>query len=352
MKKPEGKAEAGWYDAPEIEGYLQYWNGKFWTKKKQPKDGYENLEILPDYELGRLYFRTPYASDSAFISWTVIIGMLTFGRFSVNANTGGFDTSSTFSIVSGLIDAVFGTLLIAVFVWLCFLPYLIPRRVKDKKNLPPANPSIEVESSSLSEVSTASNKLRKKYLTVTVGLVLIFLLFLTQSKSGFEKDADAFFNKQQKISLVLNDWNKESALLLGLIQKVSNGELDYAGSVYSFNESQAKISPIINALREECADVPVQDLDKTGELQAIALAWNMLKVTCDLVPLQRIEYVAIFDAQWSESANQSKIDYHVERLSNLAQQRKDAFLQAAVELEKYAKGSQLEQLQSLIKLLS
>ena len=46
MKKPDGKAEAGWYDAPEIDGYLQYWNGKFWTKKKQIKDGFEDLYII------------------------------------------------------------------------------------------------------------------------------------------------------------------------------------------------------------------------------------------------------------------------------------------------------------------
>ena len=71
MKKPHGKAEAGWYDAPEIDGYLQYWNGKFWTKKKQIKDGFEDLEIPPDYELGIFLFRSPIMSDGIFITFLI-----------------------------------------------------------------------------------------------------------------------------------------------------------------------------------------------------------------------------------------------------------------------------------------
>jgi len=36
MRKPEGKAPAGWFDSPEHEGYEQYWNGSFWTKQTRP----------------------------------------------------------------------------------------------------------------------------------------------------------------------------------------------------------------------------------------------------------------------------------------------------------------------------
>jgi hypothetical protein len=36
MKKPSGAAPAGWYDAPEVEGHEQYWNGKSWAKQKRP----------------------------------------------------------------------------------------------------------------------------------------------------------------------------------------------------------------------------------------------------------------------------------------------------------------------------
>jgi hypothetical protein len=36
MEKPKGAAPAGWYDAPEVDGHEQYWNGKFWSKQKRP----------------------------------------------------------------------------------------------------------------------------------------------------------------------------------------------------------------------------------------------------------------------------------------------------------------------------
>ena len=133
MKKPDGKAEAGWYDAPEIDGYLQYWNGKYWTKKKQPKDGHENLDITPEYELGKFYFRKPYFSDNAFMGWVVVNFFMTISRLANNVNNGELNVSSTFSIVSGLADAVIGTLLTAFFIWIFFLAYLVPRRIKDNK---------------------------------------------------------------------------------------------------------------------------------------------------------------------------------------------------------------------------
>jgi uncharacterized membrane protein YhaH (DUF805 family) len=46
MKKPEGKAPAGWYDAPEIPDVLQFWNGKHWSKNKSRK-GDQSPELLP-----------------------------------------------------------------------------------------------------------------------------------------------------------------------------------------------------------------------------------------------------------------------------------------------------------------
>ena len=133
MKKPDGKAEAGWYDAPEIDGYLQYWNGKFWTKKKQIKEGFEHLEILPEFELARFYFRKPYTSDNAFMAWVVLNTLMAGSRLVSNANDGGLNTSNTFSVISGFTDAVIGTLITAFVIWVFFFVYLIPRRIRDKK---------------------------------------------------------------------------------------------------------------------------------------------------------------------------------------------------------------------------
>ena len=35
MEKPKGKVVAGWYTAPEVEGYEQYWDGSKWLKQKR-----------------------------------------------------------------------------------------------------------------------------------------------------------------------------------------------------------------------------------------------------------------------------------------------------------------------------
>lgn len=342
MKKPEGKAEAGWYDAPEIEGYLQYWNGKYWTSHKQVIDGNENLELLPKYKLSRFLFRAPLMEDGVFVAYLVVSGLTL-----IYIVTDTFSYSNGIIAIALLVPSIVVTLL---WIYILFLLILIPRRIKDKKSskLPQTKNGFENESNlNLNKIKASPRKL---YLAV-IAIILVGLLFATQSNSSFEKEAEAFFNKQKEISSILNDWNKESALLLGIIQKVSNSEMDFPSAVYAINESNSRITPILDSLRAECADVPIQSLDKTGEEQAAALAWNMLKVTCDLVPLQHIEYIAIFDAQWSDSATQSTIDYHVGRLESLGEQRRTAATQALREFEKYASGSQLEQIRQLINVL-
>jgi hypothetical protein len=49
MKKPEGKAEAGWYDAPEIIGYEQYWDGSKWLRQKRLSGSNKDLKKSPDF---------------------------------------------------------------------------------------------------------------------------------------------------------------------------------------------------------------------------------------------------------------------------------------------------------------
>jgi len=76
MKKPEGKADSGWYDHPEMEGYEKYWSGKFWTKKNR-LIGEEGPSVIPaDAKyLGRFLFRFPIGGDGAFIAYLVVVGL-------------------------------------------------------------------------------------------------------------------------------------------------------------------------------------------------------------------------------------------------------------------------------------
>jgi hypothetical protein len=136
MKKPKGKAPAGWYDAPEIAGLEQYWNGKSWASTKR-NPGDEDVEAPPPYgvfNLGRFLFRKPYFQDNVFITFISINVFLAFSRVVSNSQNDGFHTSDG-AIYTGIGDAIIGTLVIGLFVWIFFLIYLIPRRIKDRKKL-------------------------------------------------------------------------------------------------------------------------------------------------------------------------------------------------------------------------
>jgi hypothetical protein len=345
MKKPEGKAAAGWYDAPKIEGYLQYWNGKYWTKHKQVKDGFEDIKSIPKKSLGRFLFRHPIMEDGVFIAYLVISG-ITFVYLVIDY----FEFTSG---LTALLLIITGTLVTSIWIYVIFLLVLIPRRIFDRrKGLTKYSKGKDIKTEDT--VDKPGFQSRKRYLAVigTILVLALIALLSASSKNNFEREADDFFNKQKEISVILNEWNKESSLLLGIIQKNSSGKFDYPEAMYALNDVTGRISPVLASLREECTDVPVKSLNQTGEDQAVALAWNMLKVTCDLVPLQFNEYLSIFDAQVSEDKTQADIDFHVQRLTDFGNQRKQAAMQAMNELEKYASGSQLEQIKSLKNLLS
>jgi hypothetical protein len=349
VKKPDGKAEAGWYDAPEIEGYLQYWNGKYWTKHKQVKDGFEDIKSVPKKSLGRFLFRNPIMEDGAFIAYLVISGIVFV-----------YLVIDYFELTSGLAAVVLiinGTLITSALIYVIFLLFLIPRRIFDRRKGLTKYSNVDSKGTNIKTEDTVDKpefQSRKRYLAVigTILVLALIALLSASSENDFEREADDFFNQQKEISVILNEWNKESSLLLGIIQKNSSGEIDYPEAMYALNDVTGRISPVLASLREECTDVPVKSLNQTGEAQAAALAWNMLKVTCDLVPLQFTEYLSIFDAQVSEDKTQADIDFHVQRLTDFGNQRKQAAIQAINELEKYASGSQLEQIKSLKNLLS
>lgn len=135
MKKPAGKADPGWYDAPEFEGYLQWWNGKYWDDRLIPNNEATPTPELPAFELGRFFFRKPYFGDGAFNLFFGINLFFALSRLVVNLNEGSLNASNSFSVVSGLLDATIGTALIAFIIWIPFLVYLYPRRKRDKKRL-------------------------------------------------------------------------------------------------------------------------------------------------------------------------------------------------------------------------
>lgn len=94
-----------------------------------------NEDSSKKFGKGRFLFRTPYKSDKAFVTWAILNGLALFSRFATNASTGGFNASSSFNIVSGILDAVLGTAFTALILWVIFCIYLVPRRNHDRKKL-------------------------------------------------------------------------------------------------------------------------------------------------------------------------------------------------------------------------
>jgi hypothetical protein len=343
MKKPDGKAEAGWYDAPEIEGYLQYWNGKFWTKKKQIKDGYENLEVLPEFELGKFYFRKPFTSDNAFIGWAVINGLVAISRFSKNSKQ-GFDTSNAFSIYTGIADAVFGTFLFALFTWIFFLLYLIPRRNRDKKN----STANKIENEKVPVPQKFNFKSKKG---VALGVILFILvasyLISRNSNNSFSAQGDKYFNIEQKISAVVGEWNVAATPISEAVQAISNGTMNAAQARQVAGEASSNFAVIHNKLFDECSAIPNYDLSAPNEEGAIAKAYDALKVTCDLLPQESIEILALVIEQISPIGTQERIDYHSNQITVIIEKRKKALLDSLEAIDPYVTDAQREAIKRL-----
>jgi hypothetical protein len=336
MKKPEGKAEAGWYDAPEIEGYLQYWNGKFWTKKKQIKNGFEYLEDIPEFELGKFFFRKPFTSDNAFIGWAILNGLVAFGRFSSNSKQ-GFDTSNAFSVISGIGDAVFGTFFLALFTWIFFLLYLIPRRIKDKKN----SAANKFESD---EAPIPQKFYFKSKRGVALGAILFILvasyLLSRNSNSSFSAQGDKYFSIEQKISAVVGEWNVAATPISEAVQSISNGTMSTAEARQVAGEASSNFAVIHNKLFDECSAIPGYDLNATDEEGAIAKAYNALKITCDLLPQESFEILALVNEQISPIGTQERIDYHSNQITIIIEKRKKAVLDSLDALDPYVTDAQ------------
>ena len=161
MQKPEGKAEAGWYDHPTEVGYEKYWNGKFWTKKNRVFGEEGPIAIPADQKyLGRLLFRYPIGSDGAFIGYLIIVALGVFNGLRQEVSS-GFDLAL-------IINALFLSVVTIPWVYILFLIYLVPRRIVDKKR---GIQSYTYESDTGLEIKENS-KQSKKVLTV-VGVVVV-----------------------------------------------------------------------------------------------------------------------------------------------------------------------------------
>ena len=340
MQKPEGKAEAGWYDHPTEVGYEKYWNGKFWTKKNRLL-GEEGPVATPADKkyLGRLLFRYPIGSDGAFIGYLIIAALGIFNGLRQEVSS-GFDLAL-------IINALFLSAVTLPWVYILFLIYLVPRRIFDKKR---GIQSYTDESDTGLEINENS-KQSKKVITV-VGAVLVLSLLISVGLRTTSKSAgDEFYEEQQRISAITAEWNQEAAKLVTLIQGISSGEFSIGEAQERAAVLNSTLSPILIRLREECDDVPNEPITGEGQERAIQLSWKMLSVVCEVTPQQYTETLAVYKAQISATSTQADIDYHVAQLTALGERKKAAAIEALNAISPYATAGELENLNRMKALL-
>ncbi len=336
MRKPEGNAEAGWYDHPTEDGYEKYWNGKFWSTKVR-KFGEEGpLEIPADQKyLGRFLFRYPVKRDGAFIAYLGTVALGIFYGFSQEVSSG-----DGLAIV---IVALLGALVTVPWIYILFLLFLIPRRFIDKKR---GLQKFELVSNAGDEIQVNS-KQSKRAVTVVGGILVISLLIFSGIRATSKSEGDKFYEEQQRISAITAEWNQEAAKLVTLIQDISNGNVGIGEAQERAAVLNATLSPILTRLRDECSDVPNVPISGEGQERAILLSWKMLSVLCDVTPQQYIETIAVYKAQISETSTQADIEYHLAQLKALGERKIAAAIEAIDAISPYATEGERESLKRL-----
>lgn len=335
MKKPEG-AGPGWYEDPEDSERERFWNGKYWDKSTRLIG--EDVPTPPttnDFELGPLLFRKPFGRDLALITYLTFLG----ASF-ISAVYSEFQSGTRIELFPILL--IPGFPLIAIYVYLFFLPYLLIRRRRDKKK-------------GLQRVSSDSINLkpRKKILIGVVSILGVWLgLSVLGRVIGQDSDVEKFLEYQEKITRVLSKYNTEGAVAVGVVRNLSDGAITAGDGITKFTASTSRMTPILKDLREECEGLPSPDMTASGKELAYAKAMNMLLVTCEVTPQQFIVLQQIFREQVSDSSLQLRIDELVLKLNSLGKIKSDAAIDAIKGLLPYASEREKATLNQMLDALS
>ena len=93
----------------------------------------------------------------------------------------------------------------------------------------------------------------------------------------------------------------------------------------------------------ECEAIPSFNKDAEGEEGAVGKAYYALQVTCEGIPKESSEVLALIREQISPYGTQVKLDYHSNQLAEIINDRKSALLEAIDALEPYATSAQKEE---------
>ena len=267
------------------------------------------------------------------------------------SNSGGIDLSPV-SAFSGSIDAAIQVLI----AWVMILPiYLIRKMIRKRKNkdvaeIEPRLDNPEIQDSELVD-SEHLNK-RKKRAILSISIVAVIIWAFAFSGEDTDLEANEYFEVQQLISAQVKEWNVAATPISQVVFGISNGTVSEVEARRVAGEASSNFAIIHNDLRDACASIPEYDKNASGRDGAIALSYDALQVTCDLLPQESIEILALVAAQLSPISTQADLDYHSNQIASLIERRRLAISKSIVALEPFATQAEKEQLARLKVMLS
>ena len=267
------------------------------------------------------------------------------------SNSGGIDLSPA-SAVSGTIDAAVQVLI----TWVMILPiYLIRKSIRKRKNkdyveIEPQQDNPEMHDSEL-VVSDHRNK-KKKRVILSISLMVIIIWSFVFSGKDTDSGADKYFEVQQLIGAQVKEWNVAATPISQVVSGISNGTVGEAEARRVAGEASSNFAIIHNDLRDACTNIPEYDVNSPGRDGAIALSYDALQVTCDLLPQESIEILALIAAQLSPISTQADLDYHSNQIASLIERRRLAISKSIDALEPFATQAEKDQLARLKVMLN
>ncbi len=293
---------------------------------------------------GRMLFRKPYFSDMAFNLYLGINAISILARFISNSSEGGFNVDSAASIISGLLDAVIGTLAGAFVYWVVFLIYLIPRRKKDNRefNLAPGQSLIDAS-------PKTSNQTKEKSKSRLIAGALIIMLVLTYILYPKQSEAQKYLEVQRGITKNIGDWNVVAQELAITIEGVNNRTIDLSQAAKVLNELPSKFGSVHEQLEKSCQSIPSFEIKGKGIKFAIAKSYEALQISCKYIPQQSAEALLLLYEMISPSGTQQKIDAHITEVNRISKLRREAAFQASLAIKPYLSETERETLNRIIE---
>jgi hypothetical protein len=298
----------------------------------------------------KFLFDNPVTRDWLFWLFVAFASLNGIGSIQRVNQSGGVNTS-TLSLVSGSIDALFGVFSSYILI----VPiYFVRKYIRKRKNL--ENPSSEEQSSMNVEATEALPDTKttksKRMPALIIGALVLVVAIVRFSSGNSASEGDKYFEIEQSISAVVKDWNLAATPVSQAVRGISDGTMGSQDALIIVTRASSQFAVISNRLDDACGTIPTYDVNASGQEGAFAKSYDALQVTCDLLPQESTELLLLVNEQISPVGTQAKIDYHANQISLIVQKRKKAILDSFDAMMPYLSDAQKANIDRMRSVLS